>query len=155
MKVLEHNKIKTFYHKIYLKLYMRVFLHDNFQRVRDYFMFPNVYVRELNNAISVTLRRRQGEDWWFPPVSSGRRTICIFVLGPGAPSSSYPNIMVLRGAFSMQFARKNTETAEDIARKIEKRRGGYRSSSSDIYIYLSLFLRNITFHSFSSTSTLK
>lgn len=32
----------------------------------------------------------------------------------------------------MQFARKNTDTAEDTARKIEKRRGGYRSSSSDI-----------------------
>lgn len=83
-------------------------------------------------------------------VSSGRRTICIFVLGPGAPSSSYLNIMALRGAFSMQFAQKNTDTAEDTARKIGKRWGSYRSSSSDIIplrvsskYYFSFFLLDV------------
>lgn len=71
----------------------------------------------------------------------GRHTICIFCFRrpPTAPSSSYPNIMALRGAFSMQFARKNTGAAEDTARKIGKRMGDSSLSGVPPHFPISFF----------------
>lgn len=37
-------------------------------------------LRTFKQCAFVALRSRQREDWWFPPVSSNRHTICIFVL---------------------------------------------------------------------------